>query len=80
MSDIDLLNKFYTVHQVSNLKGLTYEAIIKRIQKGTIQAEKFNGVWIIAKDELHNIEDRIKSGRPKKSKKIKNIKNLEKIY
>lgn len=62
-----LFGEKITTDQAAERLGITRQGVIQKIKRGEIEAELFNGVYIVDEDSLKNVTIS-KGGRPKKKK------------
>lgn len=66
------VREYITSREASELLGITYDAVIKAVNRGSIKAHKFgNGMWMLEKESVTKYQTTryIGYGRPRSKKK-----------
>lgn len=66
------VREYITSREASEFLGITYDAVIKAVNRGSIKAHKFgNGMWMLERKsvEAYQTTNYIGYGRPRNKKK-----------
>ncbi len=56
--------KLYSLQELSELTGISYETLKRRCQRGTIKASKIGRMWVVKSPEAKRVyEDVIQEGK-----------------
>jgi excisionase family DNA binding protein len=67
--------KFLTTEEAGEQLGITASQVTLLIRQKKLKGEKFGKAWMISSDDLQQLEERKKTGRPVGSKNKKPVSN-----